>query len=464
MFRRLSVFAGGWTLAAAEAVCVGESIEPSDALELLTHLVEKSLVVADAQATPPRYHMLETIRQYAREKLVHANDAESICDRHLAYILSFAEAVEPHFYHPDQLRWYATTDAELDNVRAALEWSLAQARAESGMRLANALHRYWVARLYWREAAGWLERLLRLPGSNPQNELRAKTLFVSGHITNYYDSAAAQYLTEESLRMSRALDYKHGIVNALWVMGWIHNPRLDRSATPFYEESIELANAIDYAFGAVHANAWYGMYKVSMGEYEAAKPLLLTGIGWANRLGGDASLIGRCKGNLGQAEMLQGNFAKARTVLEESLALQIKADNRNGIAESLWLQGRLALREGVHARAVAYFKESLALYRPYATSQWVTKGLAFLMIAYAASDRLPPAAQLAGVLATRDGGTEGLKADLGSLAAIAEYETAVAGIRQKIADSGLDDAWNEGMSLDEEAAIALALDETSGRL
>jgi non-specific serine/threonine protein kinase len=461
MFCRLSVFAGGWTLDAAETVCTGEGIESSDAFELLSHLVEKSLVVANAQATPPRYHMLETIRQYAGEKLAESHDAESVSERHLAFFLSFAEAARPHFYHPDQSRWYATADAELDNVRAALQWSLAHMREESGMRLANGLHRYWVARLYWREASGWYERLLGRPVPDTQNELRARTLYVSGHIANWYDPITAQRLTQESLQMSRALDFKQGIVDALWIMGWIRNPRLDESATPFYEESIELANAIDYVWGAVHAYAFYGAYKVAMGEYEAAKPLLLTGVGWGQRIGGDASLIGRCKGNLGQAEMLQGNFAKAHTYLDESLALERKANNQNSIAESLWLLGRLALHERDHARAVAYFKESLALYRPYATSQWVTKGLAFLVIAYAASDQLPLAAQLAGVLAARDGGTEGLKADLGSLAAIAEYEAAVADIRRKFEDLGVEAAWDAGTRLDEEAAIALALEETS---
>jgi tetratricopeptide (TPR) repeat protein len=404
--------------------------------------------------------MLETIRQYAREKLTETKAAESVFDRHLSYFLRLAETAEPGFYHPDQSHWYATIDAELDNIRAALEWSLAESRAEFGLRLANALHRYWVVRLYWREAIGWLKRLWAVPSSNPQNALRARTLHALGHISNYYDSTAARQFTEESLRMSRALDHKKSIVNALWLMGWIHNPRLDGSAAPFYEESIELANTIDFAFGAVHACAWYGAYKVAMGEYEAAKPLLLKGIEWADRLGGDSTLIGRCKGNLGQAEMLEGNFNQARTYLDESLALQMKADNRNGIAESLWLQGRLALREGIHARAVRCFRESLALYRPYATSQWVTKGLVFLMIAYAASDQLPLAAQLAGVLAARDGGTEGLRADLGSLAAIVEYETAVADIRQKFADHELDATWKEGKSLDEDAVIALALDET----
>jgi len=464
MFRRLSVFAGGWTLEAAEAVCVGESIGPSDAMELLTRLVEKSLVVADVQATPPRYHMLETIRQYASAKLAEANDAESVSERHLAYFLRFAQTAEPCFFRPDQLQWYAATDAELDNIRAALEWSLARGRADSGLRLANALDRYWVARLYWQEAIGWLERLLELPALDPQNAVRANALWVLGHILYYQGSNAAQRLTAESLRMSKALDYKEGIVNASWVMGWILSPRLDGSAAPFYEEGMELANAMDYPFGAAHVYAFYGMYKVAMGEYETAKPLLLTGIGWANRLGGDASLIGRCKGYLGQAEMLEGNFTQAHTYLDESLALQMKAGNQNGTAESLWLQGRLALREGDHARALRCFKESLELYRRYATSLWVTRGLTYLMTTYSALGQLALAAKLAGVLAARDGGTGRLKAELGSLVAIAEYEAAVTDIRQKFVDSGLDAAWNEGTCLDEDAAIILALEETSNRL
>ena len=460
MFRRLSVFAGGWTLDAAEAVCIGEGIAPTDALELLTRLVEKSLVVADAQATLPRYHMLETIRQYASAKLAEANDAESVSDRHLVYFLNLAETAEPHFFHPDQLQWYATIDAELDNIRAALEWSLARGRAESGLRLASALDRYWVARLHWREATRWLERLLQLPALDPESALRAKALWILGHIYYYYGSSAALRITEESLRMARSLDYKEGITNALWVMGWINSTRLDGSAAPFYEEGIELANAMEYAFGAAHNYAFFGMYKVAMGEYEAAKPLLLTGIGWANRLGGDASLIGRCKGYLGQAEMLEGNFIQARTYLDESLALQINA-NRNGTAESLWLQGRLALREGNRADALRCFKGSLALYRRYATSIWVTRGLAYLMITYWALGQIAHAAKLAGVLAARDGRTGRLKAELGSLVAIAEYEAAVANIAKKITDSGSDAAWNEGMRFDEEAAIMLALEETA---
>ena len=462
LLRRLSVFAGGWSLEAAEAVCSDHRLATGEVMDLLAYLVEKSLVLIDDHATEPRYRMLETIRQYAREKFAGPLDAQQVRDRHLAYVLSFARDAEPNFYRPEQLRWYARIDADLDNVRAALEWSLTRERAHVGMSLATALHRYWVARLYWREAVGWLERLLVRPASEPQDLVRARAFFVSGHIANYYDPMAGLRLTEEALRMSKVLDDTAGIANALWVMGWINASRLDGSATPYFDESIRLATAIDNAFAAVHAYAWCGMYKVGMGEYESAKPLLLAGIDWAHRLGGDASLIGRCKGNLGQAEMLQGHFAQARAYLDESLALTIKSGNQNGRAESLWLQGRLALAEGSVDGAVRFFNQSLELYRPYASSLWVTRGLAYLTIAFAASDRMPLAARLAGFLSARHGSAGRLEAELGSLAAIAEYETAVVHIRGSVLRLGLGGAWAEGTRLSDDAAIALALDATKG--
>ena len=259
--------------------------------------------------------------------------------------------------------------------------------------------------------------------------------------------------------MSRALDDPQRIVDALWVTGWIHNPRLDDTATPFYEESIALATAVDYAWGAVHAHAWFGMYKVAMGDYEGAKPVLIKGIEWANRLGGDASLIGRCQGNLGQAEMLQGHLAQAHVHLDQSLVLQQRAGNQNGVAEALWLQGRLAVRAQDFARAGKCFKESLALYRAYPMSVWVTRGLAYLMIAHLASGREPIATRLAGALAARDGGVMRVHSDLGSLAAIAEYDAAVASIREQATDGSVNAAWNNAAHLEDDAVISFALDE-----
>jgi hypothetical protein len=110
-------------------------------------------------------------------------------------------------------------------------------------------------------------------------------LFVTGHITNYYDPKQARSFAEESLRLARSLDYKEGIVDALWLMGWLNYPKLDGTAVPYFEESIELAHAIDHVYGAVHAYAWYGVYKIGVGDYEAAKLALHDGMVQAERIG-----------------------------------------------------------------------------------------------------------------------------------------------------------------------------------
>jgi hypothetical protein len=123
------------------------------------------------------------------------------------------------------------------------------------------------------EANGWFGRLLAMCDAGNPSPLHAKALFICGHITYYYDPAAGQRFGEESLRMARSLEYKQGIVNALWLIGWAYTSKLDESADPLFAESIKLAREIDYAWGAMHAYAWCGVYKICIGNYEAAKPL-----------------------------------------------------------------------------------------------------------------------------------------------------------------------------------------------
>jgi len=477
LLRRLSVFAGGWTLEAAEAVCSGDGIQSANVLDLMTRLVDKSLVVPDETAAEPRYRMLETIRQYSREKLVEANEAEQIGDRHLTFFTREAEWLGPRFLGPDQVRWYAKAEVELDNLRAALEHSLSPTRVGDGMRMGRALHRYWVARVYWREANGWLKRLLAVSGTEDNTPLRARTLFVIGHITNYYDPTEARSFAEDSLRLARSLDYKEGIIDALWLMGWLNYPKLDGAAVPYFEESIERARAIDHVFGAVHAYAWYGPYKIGVGDYEGAKLALREGMAQAERvgdyfakkwtppegaskverIGGDATLLGRCAGNLGLVAMLQGDFAAAKSYLDQSLALVKGADNRNSIAETLWLQGRLALRQNDFDPALHHFKDSLALYRTYTTSVWVTRDLVYIAISHVARDQFTIAAQLIGALDARDKAFGSINAHLDSRASIAEYQGAVENLRARMPAAAFDAAWKAGHALTVEQSIELAL-------
>jgi len=160
LFRRLAAFAGGWTLEAAEAVCGG-----SDVLDLLTRLVDKSLILMEEQAGAARYHRLETIRQYAREKLFESGEAATLRDRHLEYFAQLGAQAEPQLRGPDILDWLDRLEADYDNLRAAVEWGLAH-DPETALRLAGGLDLFWNFRSHV-EARGWLEtglaRVLALP-------------------------------------------------------------------------------------------------------------------------------------------------------------------------------------------------------------------------------------------------------------------------------------------------------------
>ena len=161
LLRRLSAFAGGWTLEAAEDVCAGDSIESYDVFDLLSQLVNKSLVVVieHSQSGETRYRMLETIRQYAREKLLEAGGSEIIRQRHLVYFVKLVEQAEPELYRSNQAFWLNKLDDELDNLRMALEWALA-IDAESGLRIAAIPWQWWNMHGYFREMGEWLSQFL----------------------------------------------------------------------------------------------------------------------------------------------------------------------------------------------------------------------------------------------------------------------------------------------------------------
>lgn len=146
MLQRLAVFAGSWTLEAAEAVCAGDGIEPFEALDLLGGLVDKSLAQTISSSDGlTRYRMLETVRQYARDRLFEMGGGEGVRDLHLSFYLQVGEQADAELRGPRQLAWLARLEDELENLRLALEWSLA-GRREEGLRLASAVMWFWQMR------------------------------------------------------------------------------------------------------------------------------------------------------------------------------------------------------------------------------------------------------------------------------------------------------------------------------
>jgi len=215
LFRQLSVFAGGWAFEALEAIC-----PDLDILTLLNHLVNKSLVRAEEPGETKRYRLLETIRQYAHEKLSASGEEQEIRDRHLAFYLRFAEAAEPRLRSGEQMVWLERVEAEYDNLRAALDWSRESGNSDHVLRLAGALGYFWEIRGDAREGCKWLDEALAL--SEREREERpaagetptrveimqyAKTLYSAGrlHFVSTFDPHEGRTKIEESLRISRQI-------------------------------------------------------------------------------------------------------------------------------------------------------------------------------------------------------------------------------------------------------------------
>src|SRR5438067_1324306 len=218
--RRLSVFAGGISLEAAEAVCPDEGGELMDLVDLMSDLVAKSLLVVDRTGLDARYEMLETIRQYASERLLEAGEAESVRNRHRGWFQALAEQAEPHLRGANQADWHDRLKTEHDNLRGALGWAFASGDTESALRLAGTMGYFWRFSGHRAEALGWLERALELPGGS--TDARARVLYwvatCSGDLNDY---ARAQSLALESLAMFREVGDRWAEARVEQVLGSI---------------------------------------------------------------------------------------------------------------------------------------------------------------------------------------------------------------------------------------------------
>src|SRR6266540_1434280 len=202
LLRQLSVFAGGWTLEAAEQVCGSDDLQSDQILDLLLRLVDKSLVVAEMESTDARYHMLETIRQYAQAKLDEAGESNVARDRYLAYFRALAEEAKPHLRSKEQLVWLDRLETELDNVRAALTWALQGGSAEAGLDLATdlagSMGLFWFYRGHIREGREFFEQLLVKPQAADRIQALAKGHLSAASLAFPLDRPAAYHHAEQS--------------------------------------------------------------------------------------------------------------------------------------------------------------------------------------------------------------------------------------------------------------------------
>jgi len=418
LFQRLSVFAGGWTLAAAEQVCSDETVDRETVLELLTSLVDKSLVLAEERDGATRYRLLETVRQYARETLTESGGEAHWRDRHLAYFLALTQGIEPLLKGPDVQLGLNQLETEHDNLRLALDWA-ESGRGDSvaGLQIAAALWWFWEMRGHLREGRRRLSGLLAAAPDTEALAIRAKALRGAGALARAQaDYPAAEALHRESLAIRRELGDRGGIALALGSLGVVANER---------------------------------------GNYDAARALQEESLAIQRDLGDRAS-VAMILNNLGEVAYHQGDHVIARARLEESLAIYRELGNPWGISLSMELLGKIASAEGDTEQALTLLRRSLLVRRELGNPSgiiWSLEGLAYVTVSFGVPER---AARIWG-------SAEHLREEIGTPMSPAQrlhYDSHVASARVAMSDdSAFDSAWHEGRTMTLEQAIDYALND-----
>jgi predicted ATPase/DNA-binding SARP family transcriptional activator/DNA-binding CsgD family transcriptional regulator len=364
LFCRLSVFARGWTLEAAEAVGAGGGIEEGDIVELFLMLVDKSLVVSEAEEGGFRYGMLEPVRQYARERLEESGEAQATKRAHAEYFLAVAEEAEPKLWESGDKAWFDRLEKEHDNMRAALSWTLEYEEAEFALRLSGALRWFWRARGYYGEGRRWLEGALSEEGRT-SSAARAKALDGVGWLASeQHDIDRVQAAAEEGLKLSEEAgiggvilaNFKNLLGEAAWLRGDYER------AAELFEEGLVLHREASNTRGVAWSVCSLANVSSDRGDYERSKELYEEAIALARKIGG-ALPLGDLLLALGWEYMLEGDHERATALNEEAAVLYRERGSRGGLKYALDTLGWAALAREDHERARALYEENLVLCR-----------------------------------------------------------------------------------------------------
>ncbi len=363
LLRRLSVFAEGFDLDAAEAVCGQGDIEVFDVAELVGSLVDKSLVAAEPAGGTLRYRLLETIRQFAAKCLAEAgqDQAAVVADAHCRYYLSVAEAATPHLRGPDQGSWFARLDTDRANLRCAAQYAAAlPAGTEQVLRFAVAQDRYWLARSQGGEALDLLTPALERPGARANPALYGKALIVTTSVSRVSDIASAQRYGERAVEVARQLDNGTLLIEALAILGsaCYFAGQVERGL-PLGQEAVERARPLGDPVLLSEALSGYVMCLDLVDPVRAGK-LLEEAIACTER-SGDHLFACILHNNAGVHALRVGDIPAARTHLEAAAQASLAiGENSDSVAINLGWVRRL---DGEHDGARASFEDGLRMSR-----------------------------------------------------------------------------------------------------
>jgi len=467
VLQRLSVFASGATLDAAEAVCAGAGVDNSEVLDTLALLVNKSLVTADisghggtpADGEQVRYRLLVTIRQYAYDKLVESGRATETRNRHLDFFLRWAEEAEPQLFTSEQVRWLDRFEAEHDNLRIAMEWGSSDAsRAELGLRLAAACGRFWRLHGYLSEGRMHLSVALSSSEVQQRTRIRAQALMRLANFAYLQsDYHAMRPLAEEALSIWRELggEGKAGAAYTLDLLGELETEEGHYDRAPaYFREALQIYEEIHDRRGIGQIHMQFGWAAMRTGDYRKAQDHLQQFLGIARQVEDKSNLAFALSG-LGEIAVRQGEYKQAISLLRQGLALNRERGDKWGTATLLGSLGWVKLRQREWKKMRDYLEESLAIRTEIRDKGGIAWCLEKLAEAKFEQSHIQDAVRLFGR-------AEAVRAPIGSVIDPAdqpEYSRIISKLRAALGMDAFAAAWADGGALQLEDAIELALFE-----
>ena len=451
LFSRLSIFPGGFTLEAAENVAAGEGISQQDVLDLLSTLIDKSLVLIEGSGE--RYRLLETIRQFAEERLQASGEEAVLRERHFNWYLRLAARIEPSLAGgPQQKRALDLLEADHDNLRAALAWSLESDRGDSALRLCGALYRFWSRRGYWREGYAACAKALAQSAPASDRAARARVLLTAGSIGNNVPEAETRVLLEEAVALSREAGDRDteamALNNLARVLDW--NIELPRARS-----LLEQARMINRGLGnkTLELHNMSNLVNVLRRQREPAAALALAEEGLAaSRSLGDRWLEAIFLYVLGRVALDRGDIEVAQRLNEQTLAIARELVMPDWQSFSLVKLAFLAVVRGDTNAARRYLAEAAEISRRFGGRLSLSECFGAMGVLASHAGQHARAARLSGVSATLLGSLS--SSDVLDRELLEPYQIRS---RDALGDAAYDAASREGRALRRETAIDEAL-------
>ena len=463
LFARLAVFSGGRTLEAIEAICDAEGDLPVEVFDGVSSLLDKSLLrQEEGPGGEPRFVMLETVHEFAREKLQESAEAGEIKRTHAEYFLTLAEEAYPELKGANQLEWLERLEAEHDNMRAALSWALERKEAEVALRLGGALWWFWFVRGYHSEGRRWLQEALAIEVRGSP-EVRAMALAGIGRLAlDQGDLDRAQEACEEGLELL-ANEARETSEAKLWLLerlGWVAWAREEHEqATQLFEESLALSQQMSDTYWHATSLSNLALATHSLGDYEKATELYEQSM-HLFREQGDKRRLATCLNNLAMVMCSQGDLRRAAKLIEESVALLRELGARVDVSIGLCNLGWIALLREDIGRAADIYKESLSLSWDTGLNPVVQSTLEGFACLAGAKGEAERTARLWGAAQALHE-TKDIPRDIDFLAAA---DARISAVRLSMEEEAWEEAWHKGrvMTLDEAVSYALKEEEASG--